>query len=197
MRLLILFLILSFYMNAQNNNSNLPFFEINSKKNNYTSVNVISRLIEGVGYRYYWASNDLKPNDLKFKPSPTSISTYETLEHIFILSETLKNTLTSKVNVRPSKNTPKSYKEIREGTLDNLKIFNDIILKKSEDDLQKMKIIFSRDGREASFPFWNLLNGQIADMIYHTGQIVSFRRTTENPIQKGVNVFLGKTKSFN
>lgn len=197
MRLLLLFLILSFYMNAQNNNSNLPFFEINSEKNNYTSVNVISRLIEGVGYRYYWASKDLKPKDLKFKPSPTSISAYETLEHIYVSSETLKNTLTSTVNIRPNINIPNSYNEIREGTLNNLKIFNDFILKKNQDDLQEMKIIFSRDGREGSFPFWNLLNGQIADMIYHTGQIVSFRRTTDNPIQKGVNVFLGKTKSFN
>ena len=29
------------------------------------------------------------------------------------------------------------------------------------------------------------------DAIYHTGQIVSFRRTTGNPIDSSVNVFMG------
>ncbi len=195
MRLLQLFLILSFNMNAQNNN--LPFFEISSEKNHYTSVNIIYRLIEGVGYRYYWASKDLKKEDLDYKPSSSSISSYETLEHIYVLSETIMNSALNKVNNRPTEKTPKSYNELREGTLMNLQKFNDIILSKNEDDLKRIKIIFNRGGREASFPFWNLLNGQIADMIYHTGQIVSFRRTTGNPIQKGVNVFLGKTKTLN
>ena len=195
MRLLQLFLILSFNMNAQNNN--LPFFEISSEKNHYTSVNIIYRLIEGVGYRYYWASKDLKKKDLDYKPSSSSISSYETLEHIYVLSETIMNSALNKVNNRPTEKTPKSYNELREGTLMNLQKFNDIILIKNEDDLKRIKIIFNRGGREASFPFWNLLNGQIADMIYHTGQIVSFRRTTGNPIQKGVNVFLGKTKTLN
>jgi len=195
MRLLQLFLILSFNMNAQNNN--LPFFEISSEKNHYTSVNIIYRLIEGVGYRYYWASKDLKKKDLDYKPSSSSISSYETLEHIYVLSETIMNSALNKVNNRPTEKTPKSYNELREGTLMNLQKFNDIILSKNEDDLKRIKIVFNRGGREASFPFWNLLNGQIADMIYHTGQIVSFRRTTGNPIQKGVNVFLGKTKTLN
>lgn len=195
MRLLQLFLILSFNMNAQNNN--LPFFEISSEKNHYTSVNIIYRLIEGVGFRYYWASKDLKKKDLDYKPSSSSISSYETLEHIYVLSETIMNSALNKVNNRPTEKTPKSYNELREGTLMNLQKFNDIILSKNEDDLKRIKIIFNRGGREASFPFWNLLNGQIADMIYHTGQIVSFRRTTGNPIQKGVNVFLGKTKTLN
>jgi len=195
MRLLQLFLILSFNMNAQNNN--LPFFEISSEKNHYTSVNIIYRLIEGVGYRYYWASKDLKKKDLDYKPSSSSISSYETLEHIYVLSETIMNSALNKVNNRPTEKIPKSYNELREETLMNLQKFNDIILSKNEDDLKRIKIIFNRGGREASFPFWNLLNGQIADMIYHTGQIVSFRRTTGNPIQKGVNVFLGKTKTLN
>jgi hypothetical protein len=52
-------------------------------------------------------------------------------------------------------------------------------------------VIFDRQGKESRFPIWNLLNGPIEDLVYHTGQIVSFRRTTGNPIPKGVNVFMG------
>ena len=54
-----------------------------------------------------------------------------------------------------------------------------------------MKVVFDRQGKISSFPVWNLMNGPLQDAIYHTGQIVSFRRTTGNPIPKGVNVFLG------
>ena len=54
-----------------------------------------------------------------------------------------------------------------------------------------MQVIFDRQGKESRFPIWNLINGPIEDLVYHTGQIVSFRRTTGNPIPKGVNVFMG------
>jgi hypothetical protein len=54
-----------------------------------------------------------------------------------------------------------------------------------------MSIIFDRKGKISNFPIWNLMNGPLEDAIYHTGQIVSFRRTAGNPIPKGVNVFLG------
>ncbi len=104
MRFLLLFLILSFYMKGQNNN--LPFFEISSEKNQYTSANIIYRLIEGVGYRYYWASKDLKKKDLDYKPSSSSISSYQTLEHIYVLSETILNAALNKVNNRPSEKMP-------------------------------------------------------------------------------------------
>ncbi|MEN8845082.1 MAG: hypothetical protein ABF261_02240, partial [Candidatus Arcticimaribacter sp.] len=58
----------------------------------------------------------------------------------------------------------------------------------------QMQVIFQRGTEQYRYPIWNMLNGPLADAIYHTGQVVSFRRTTGNPIQKGVNVFIGKTK---
>ena len=61
----------------------------------------------------------------------------------------------------------------------------------SETQLEYLNIIFERGGKQTKFPVWNLINGPIADAIYHTGQVVSFRRTSGNPIPKGVNVFLG------
>lgn len=72
----------------------LPFYSIPPAAEHYTAANSISRMIEGLGFRYYWATE-------------------------------------------------------------------------------------------------GLINGPITDAIYHTGQVVSFRRTSGNPIPKGVNVFLG------
>ena len=60
--------------------------------------------------------------------------------------------------------------------------------------LKNIKIIFLRKSGNYEFPIWNLINGPISDAIYHTGQLVSFRRTSGNPIPKGVNVFLGIKK---
>ena len=62
------------------------------------------------------------------------------------------------------------------------------------DELGLLKIKFNRGGVFSEFPFWNLINGPISDAIYHVGQIVSFRRTSGNPIEKGVNVFLGEKR---
>ena len=44
-----------------------------------------------------------------------------------------------------------------------------------------------------TFPFWNHLNGPIADALWHSGQIVSNRRASGNPLNSKVNVFIGKT----
>jgi len=49
---------------------------------------------------------------------------------------------------------------------------------------------------ETQFPFWNVINGPISDAIWHTGQVVSFRRTSGNPFPKGVNVLTGKKRSL-
>jgi hypothetical protein len=59
------------------------------------------------------------------------------------------------------------------------------------EDLEKANVIFDRGGKQSQFPLWNLINGPISDALYHTGQVVSFRRSSGNPIPKGVNVFLG------
>lgn len=51
-----------------------------------------------------------------------------------------------------------------------------------------------KDGK-VIVPFYNLINGPIADAIWHTGQLASFRRSSGNPINSKVNHFTGKVKS--
>jgi len=51
------------------------------------------------------------------------------------------------------------------------------------------------NSEEVVTPFWNLINGPFSDIIYHTGQVVAFRRITGNPINPGVNVFVGQVMS--
>lgn len=154
---------------------------------------ILVRFIDGLGYRYYWATDSLTRVDLAYKPSEDSRTTRRTLEHIhnlsiYILKVTQKNAiqkpLTDLISI--------PFDKLREQTLLNLKQSRDYFLKKPGDELiNQHKITFSVKGNINNYSFWNLINGPIADMLYHTGQIVVFRRTTGNPINPKVNVFLG------
>ena len=65
---------------------------------------------------------------------------------------------------------------------------------KTPNDVEDYNVIFKRGDREYEFPFWNLINGQISDAIYHTGQVVMMRRASGNPIDPTVDVFMGKNR---
>lgn len=194
-KLIVLFSILSFALNAQKEkNMELPFYNIPEAAEEYTAGNVLSRMIDGLGYRYYWASDSLEQVDLDFKPSEDARSTMETLEHIYGLSKTILNGVKNVNNVRPAKAEEMSYEEVRTATLHILLEASELIRTKSEQEISELKIKFERNGKVSEVQFWNMINGPIADAIYHTGQVVSFRRITGNPMYSGVSVFSGKTK---
>ncbi len=189
--LILLYLLSTTCIMAQNN---LPMNEIPTAPETATSGNIIARMVQGLGYRYFWASKDLRIKDLGYRPSEEASSTFETLEHIYGLAQVIRNSATSSPSIRPVKSPPKDYIVLREKTLEYLEQANALFLDKTEEEVAQMQVIFQRGNELYSYPIWNLLNGPLADAIYHTGQVVSFRRTSGNPIQKGVNVFIGKTK---
>lgn len=189
--LILLFLLSTSCIMAQNNP---PMNEIPAAPETAASGNIIARMVQGLGYRYFWASKDLRIKDLGYRPSEEASSTFETLEHIYGLAQVIRNSATSSPSIRPVKSPPKDYIVLREKTLEYLEQANALFLDKTEEEVAHMQVIFQRGNELYSYPIWNLLNGPLADAIYHTGQVVSFRRTSGNPIQKGVNVFIGKTK---
>lgn len=185
-----------FIMIAQSNSlgqtkkdGELPYRQIPDYPQSFTSENVAARMVDALGYRYYWATEGLREEDLAYKPSEDSRTTEETINHIYGLSRTIVNAPQSKVNSRSQDNL--TFEEKRKKTLENLQKASHLI---KEGDMDNYKIIFQREDNTTEFPFWNLINGPIADAIYHTGQVVAFRRASGNPIHPGVSVFSGKTK---
>ena len=171
--------------------SELPYKEIPSYPANYTQGTVMSRMIDGLGYRYYWATENLRTSDLDFKPDTLARSTFETMEHIYGLSFMILNASKNQVNERRDP-VQMTAKDLRLATLYNLKSASEAIA--LVENLDELTILFEGStGREA-LPFWHVLNGPLADAIYHTGQMVSFRRTSGNPMNPKVNVFMGKTE---
>ena len=81
-------------------------------------------------------------------------------------------------------------KELRKKTLGNLQFVKNKL--KQEDDFSKLNIVFSQGENKTTLPFWNHINGPISDAIWHSGQIVTNRRASGNPINPKVNVFIGK-----
>ncbi|WP_411031749.1 DinB family protein [Spongiimicrobium sp. 3-5] len=184
-----------FSANAQQSKENvLPYHSIPDYPADYTPGNVVSRLIDGLGYRYYWVTEGLREEDLQFAPSEEVRTTFETLQHIYSLSETIVNAPQSIPNIRPQDISGMSFEELRAGTLNNIKKASELFLGKTSAEIDNMKVIFQGKERVSEYPFWNMINGPIADAIYHAGQVVSFRRSSGNPLHPGVSVFRGKTR---
>ena len=186
-------LILCFELNAQSGSSDLPYYEIPEYPSKFTNVNVAARMIDGLGFRYYWATEGLREEDLSYKPSPEARDTRHTIEHIYGLSNTIVNGSKMVAN-EGGVNTDISFEEMRKNTLMNLKMASDILKSSKKKDLKKMKVIFKRGDQVTEYPYWNMINGPIADAIWHCGQVVSFRRASGNPFNSKASVFSGKVR---
>ena len=183
----ILFFVFSTSVMAQD----LPFSSLPQAPDEFTAGTSISRMVQGLGFRYYWATEGLREEDLVYRPTEEAQSTLGTLQHIFNLSTMILSTTKNKAFNRETIETPQTLEELRILTLNQIEEAAQILQEKTDQELQTLKIIFDRGGAQSEFPAWNLINGPISDALYHTGQVVSFRRTSGNPIAKGVNVFLG------
>lgn len=186
--LLILFVMLSDNSKAQNENS-LPFQTIPEAPSVFNEATVVVRMIEGLGFRYFWATEGLKEEDLTFNPGNDARNIIETVQHTYNLSNVILNAVSKQIN-QNSSNEHMDFESLRKKTLDNLEKSVKILGENST--VEEFQIVFDRGGSTSSFPFWNLINGPIEDAVWHCGQIVTLRRLSGNPINPKVNVFLGK-----
>ena len=171
---------------------NKPYHNIGEYPSTFTTATAIQRTIDGLGYRYHWASEGLLEADLNYSPGNDGITTFETLKHIHNLSVTIMTTVKGQDNLRPSPEYDMDYEELRNATLENIKAASDFLAQHPNTNFDERELTFVRGEKRSAFPFWNLLNGPILDAVYHTGQIVSFRRTSGNPVHPKMNVFSGK-----
>ena len=167
--------------------TDLPYYEVPDYPEEFTAGTMAARMVDALGFRYYWATDSLTDKDLAYKANEDGRSTEETIKHIYDLSRIIVNSTLKEPNTRVDEDL--TYEEMRAKTLINLKTAADIL--RTSDDISQYKIIFG----EQEFPFWNQVNGPIADAIWHCGQIVIYRRTTGNPINSKVSHFSGKVRS--
>ncbi len=179
-----------------NSNEELPYRQIPEYPESYTPGNVAARMVDGLGYRYYWATEGLTTKDLEYRPSDEARTTSETIDHVLGLTQMLLNSVQNKPNT-PLDRSGLTFDQKRAVTLENISKASNTLKNGSDGDIDQYKIIFQRGETTSELPFWNMLNGPISDAIYHTGQVVSFRRSSGNPINPGVGVLRGKTRESN
>jgi hypothetical protein len=172
----------------------LPYYQIPDYPAQYTPENVVARMIDGVGFRFYWATEGLRPEDLKFKPTKESRTSEETIDHILGLSTVILNGLQNIINTKSGEETSSLPFDVkRQKVLENLKMASDM-LKSGNTSLEKSKILFKNGDKTTELPFWNEINGPISDALWHIGQVVTFRRSSGNPFNAKVSVLMGTVR---
>ena len=185
-----IFVLLCFTSNAQENMTELPYASILEASENYTAGAIVSRMIDGLGFRFYWASEGLTADNLNYEPGNEGRSIDQTLDHILGLSTVILNSAKNVPNDRTLAVEKLKGDERRQKTLENLKEASELFAASA--DMSAHTIIFKTAKGSSTFPLWNNINGPIEDAVWHAGQIVVLRRSAGNPINPKVNVFLGK-----
>lgn len=172
----------------------LPFRQIPDYPETYTAKTMLIRMIDGLGFRYYWATETLTPTDLAYKPTPEARTTEHTIDHILGLTTIIANAIQKKANIRSGEETSSlPFTTKRQQTLQYLKLARDLLLTQP-DSIADYKLLFGNGGNTVSYPVWNLINGPLEDALWHVGQVVSFRRSSGNPINPKVDVLMGKLR---
>ena len=172
----------------------LPYHQIPDYPDTYNAATVSARMVDGLGFRYYWATEGLRPEDLQYRPSESSRTCDETLDHLYGLVSVVLNSVKKLPNVGSNDLSELTFEEKRGETLRKIKEASDILKSSDPSEIEDFKIIFQRGDTKNEFPFWNQLNGPLADALWHTGQIVLLRRASGKPFNSKASVFAGKLR---
>lgn len=171
-------------------NDSLPYATIPKAPEIVTPGTVVSRMIDGLGFRYYWATAGLTTNELDYRPENEGRTIAETMDHVYSLSLTILRSAQKQPRDFSVKQPQMDNAEKRNRTLEYLSEASTLF--KTTEDLDEHKVIFVRSKGTSEFPIWNQINGPIEDAVWHAGQIATLRRIAGNPMNPKVNVFLGK-----
>lgn len=149
-----------------------------------TATTILVRLVDGLGFRYYWATEGLHDKDYEYQPSPDSMSMRQLLGHIHGLVNWVLLSLGEDTQLPPE---APGLQDIRGITLDKISRIRGRLLETSPEQLASIRI----RTRRVDYPFWNVINGPLSDALTHVGQVNSWRRLNGNPVPAH-NVFLGK-----
>ncbi len=142
------------------------------------ATTALMRFLDGLAFRFRWATDGLRQEDYDFRPSSDCMSIKELVRHVWGLVNWVCISLDSQRYPRPAE-----IELIRRDILRLIVGLNEKLSTMDDAELGTYTI----EGN----PFWNMINGPICDALTHVGQINSFRRLSGNPTPDA-NVFLGR-----
>jgi hypothetical protein len=151
---------------------------------------VLSRLCDGIGFRYRWATEGISLADLGFSPGRGCMTLGELLAHILELLEWVARHLGMDVTaIDPAAgSTPADPAALRSRTIGLAADLAARFRGMTDADLEAVRI---RSSRGNSLPLWNVVNGPLADSLTHVGQVLSWRRLAGSP-PPASDVFRGR-----
>lgn len=171
------------------------YYQIPDYPESYSAGTVAARVVDGLGFRYFHATADLTEENLGFKPSEEARTMEETVDHILGLTRTTLNAVLKQPTDFSIEQPVLTFEEKRLKTLENIRKTSEILKNSSGEDMESYLVVFlSGNGNRTEYPFWNQLNGPIADAVWHVGQVVTFRRSAGNPFNSNVSVLSGKIR---
>ncbi len=168
------------------------FAAINNYPSNFNTGSVLARIIDGLGFRYYWATEGLTENDLNYSPGNNNRTAYQTLDHLYNMVDFMGNILENKIYNFPEPENGFGFSELRQKTLNRIEEIRNKLSEIENGDLEDKTIHLTVEGNPMDFNAWHMLNGPFVDSIFHIGQIISFRRASGNPVDPYVNPFFCK-----
>ena len=154
---------------------NLNYDRIDEYPERVNAVGVVLRLLDGLGFRFYWATYELDEDDFEFTPAEGGNSIGWMVSHIRGLLTWIY------LNVRGEQaKQPQSIVEQRNHVLDLIRMVREDIAGMSDEQFAEVRI--------EGLPFWHMINGPISDALGHVGQINMARRLRGKPTPEA-NVF--------
>ena len=77
------------------------FSDISDTPETISASHILAHNIRAIGFRYFWATQDLTAQDLGFRPSEGARSTQETLEHLYGLATMIASAVEDEIFQRP------------------------------------------------------------------------------------------------
>jgi len=142
-----------------------------------SAANVISRMLSGIGFRFYWATDGLTDEVYSYQPGKGVWSIEQIVEHIWVLLNWIYKSFDPAGLEKPS-----GAKAWRDGSLERVELLEKSFSNMSDEELISLQILKQ--------PFWLMINGPLADALTHVGQISSIRRMAGSPAPKS-NSFRG------
>jgi hypothetical protein len=138
---------------------------------------VLMRWIDGLGYRFYWATEGLTPEDYAFSPGHGCATIGDLVGHVWGLANWVHIAVLGEGLGEPRGDDPQAQRAQVCRMLYTIRTSISAINQESLFDL-----------RIEGHPFWHVVNGPLSDALTHVGQIASFRRLNGNPVPRH-NVF--------
>jgi len=172
----------------------LPYHTLPPAPAEVDGPGVLARLVDGMGFRYRWATEGLESASLAFRPCEGAMTMGEVLAHMNVLVRWVESTLrgaledTSGEFVAGGLRPPEAWEDLQRDTLSRLVDLRALLA--GADPARLAEVTITSPRRKVAQPFWSIINGPLADFLTHVGQIASWRRMLDDPVPQ-VDVFQG------